>query len=219
MRFNRGRLALVVVALAGCAVDGLSAPDSGDPGPTGSGTGRSQPEYPVFSGVSQLETLWPSRCERLEGRAPEFSWQRPDGAPGTGQDRVFAAVFAAPPVVIDKSVSNTESGVWWWSTGLSRSTGQGRDGSVRWSEGRGFASGQPADVPAPTPAPGVWHYFAVWAWNPARELVMAGEVRAFCPGGDCDCRAVADDTAVQERFCLPLPKPPQGDRPGCVSFP
>jgi hypothetical protein len=217
VRSERGLAGLLwALLVAGCAGD-VGAPAAGDAGETVQPAATLvEPEVPLFAGVEQLETLRPSRCQDLSGKAPEFAWQRPGGQPGTGQDRVFAAVFSAPPVVIGQSVSNTDEGVWWWSTGLSRTTGQGRDGSVRWGEGRGFSNGQPADVPAPAPAPGAWHYFAVWAWDAGRRLVLAGEVRAFCPGGGCDCEALAQDLSVRDRFCRLLPAPPPGDAPGCV---
>lgn len=90
---------------------------------------------------------------------PGFSWV------ATGWRHVVCAVFRSPIHVAQNKITNTEDLAWVWHTGF----GTGREGNVRYSDGRAHL----AATSAPAPLAAGDYFWGVWAFDDAGHVVAS----------------------------------------------
>lgn len=97
---------------------------------------------------------------------PAFSW------PATEEKHVACAVFSERIQVSQDEISNPESVVWIWHSGL----GRGREGNVLYEHGVNDPNSGAAASPLP---PGKTYYWAVWALDLAGYPVASTVEQSF----------------------------------------
>jgi len=102
---------------------------------------------------------------------PVFTWK------ATGQKLAFLAVFDANIQTRNSVIVNSQANIWSWHSGL----GTGREGAIRFEDGRDVVDGNLQVVGPPTPLESGQSYtWAVWAWdNEGKRVTHSSEEMFF----------------------------------------
>lgn len=119
-------------------------------------------DYLIITGIPGFDSVTTA--------TPIFTWN------ATGQKLVFLGIFNDNIVIYDNEIDNVENNIWAWHTGL----GTGREGSVRFEDGRDVINGELQENEPPTPlTSGDSYTWAVWAWDDEGLIITHSSQEMF----------------------------------------
>ena len=143
---------LVFLIITGCAAPLM---DMAEPKPEKTQEPIPKDNNPIFPGTKKIESALPDDNDTVS-LPIQFTWT------ATGADLVYLGIFNQKIDMALGKIKNINDNIWAWHSGL----GQGREGSVVFSDGFDVVDGKMETTHSPTPLEnGKTYYWAVWCWD------------------------------------------------------